>query len=133
MKFDAGEIRDPNKRRQIVRQNVIYVALVAFAPDRRSLYPVRTMFSRVLFEEVFFVHAFGIALQSEWTSRKMRQQDRRDAGVVIDHLSLGEPGCGVKNLVQVSQTQMFAVDLNDFRLAQAASQVSRCIISDAGL
>src|SRR5271167_1789082 len=99
MKFDASEIRDPDERGQIVRQDVIYVALVAFAPDRRRLYPVRTMFSRVLFEEVFFVHAFGIAFQSERTSRKMRQQGRRDAGVVIDHLSLGEPGGRVKNLV----------------------------------
>src|SRR5580704_3055137 len=112
MKFDSSEIRDPDERGQIVRQDVIYIALVAFAPDRRSLYPVWTMFSRVLFEEVFFVHAFGIALQSERTSRKMRQQDRRDARVVIDHLSFCEPSCGVKNLAQVGQTQMLAVDLN---------------------
>jgi hypothetical protein len=70
------------------------------------------MFRGVLFKEVFFVHAFGIALQRERTSRKMRQQDRRDARIVIDNLSLSEPGCGVKYLVQVSQTQMFAFDLN---------------------
>src|SRR5580700_5074634 len=112
MKFDASEIRDPDERGQIVRQDVIYIALVAFTPDRRRLYPLRPMFRGVLFKKVFFVHAFGIALQSERTSRKMRQQDRRDARVVIDHLSFCEPSCGVKNLVQVSQTQMLAVDLN---------------------
>src|SRR5579863_4387638 len=120
MKFDASEIRDPDKRGQIVRQNVIYIALIAFTPDRRGLYPVRTMFRRVLFEEEFFVHAFGIALQGERAFCKMRQQDRRDARVVVDHLSLGEPSCGVKYLVQVRQTQMFAVDLNYLWFAQAA-------------
>ena len=51
MQFDAGQIRDPHQRRQIVRQNVIDVAMVAFAPDRRRLHPVRPMFGGILLEK----------------------------------------------------------------------------------
>jgi hypothetical protein len=57
----------------------------------------------------------------------MRQQNGRDAGVVVDHLSLGEPSRGIQDFVQVGQTQMFAFYLNYLWFAQAASPVPGAI------
>src|SRR6266566_10154202 len=60
MKFDGGKIRNPDQRRQIVCENVIHVALISFAPNRCRLYPVRAVFSSVLFEEGQLVNAIRI-------------------------------------------------------------------------
>ena len=38
----------------------------------------------------------------------MRQQDRRDPDVIIDHLALGETDLRVKNLVQVRNRELFS-------------------------
>src|SRR5579872_3026891 len=63
VEFDGGEICDPNKCRQIVCQNVIYGALVPFAPDGRCLYPIRPVLGGIFFKEKFLVDSSGIALQ----------------------------------------------------------------------
>src|SRR6202451_1266372 len=121
MQFDGREIRDPNERGQIVRQNVIYVALVALAPDGYGLHPIWAVLGCVLLEEVLFVHALGIPLQGKRTSRKMGQQNRRDPRIIVDDLSLGEPGRGIQDFIQVGQTQVLAFDLDDFWFAHADS------------
>ena len=42
----------------------------------------------------------------------MRQQHRRDARVVVDHLALGEAGLGIEDLVEVGERQRPPVDLD---------------------
>ena len=54
---------------QIVGQNVVDVAVVAFAPDGRGLDPVRPMLGGILFKEEFAVDSVGIALQGQRPSR----------------------------------------------------------------
>ena len=44
---------------------------------------------------------------------QMRQQDGRDANVIVDHLSLGESGFGIEHLVEVRQLKVFAFHVND--------------------
>ena len=107
--------------RQIVGQNVIDVALVALAPDGRGLYPVRPVRGGILLKKVLAVHPVGIALQGQRPSRQMRNQDGRDAGVVVDDLSLGEAGRGIQDFVQIRQLQLPALNFNHRCSAHAAS------------
>ena len=65
MQLQRRQIRQPDQRRQIVRQDVVNRSPVAFAPDRGSLHPIRLVHGRVLFEEWLAVHAIGIALASQ--------------------------------------------------------------------
>jgi hypothetical protein len=45
----------------------------------------------------------------------MGQKRGRNAGVVVDDLSLGESGGGVKDLVEIRQGQALAFDVDDGR------------------
>src|ERR1019366_5413117 len=40
------------------------------------------------------------------------QQQRCDAHVVVNHLSLGESGFGIQNLVEVRKLQVLSLDVN---------------------
>ena len=90
MQFDGGQVSDPDQRRQIVSENVIDIALVAFAPNGRGLYPIGAMLGSILFEERHLINAVWISFQCQRLSGKMRDHDRRNARVVIDHLAFGE-------------------------------------------
>ena len=94
VQLDRSKIRNPNKRRKVIRQNVIYVTLGC--PRTTKWAAVFTQSGRCLvaffLKEKFFVHASGIALQSKWVILEMRQQHGRNAHIIIDHLSFGEPG-----------------------------------------
>ena len=64
----------------------------------------------ILFVEERLIHAVRVALHGERTIFQMREQDRRDPDVVIDELSLGEPGLRVQHLVQIRDRQFAALD-----------------------
>ena len=123
MQLDRRQVRHPDQRRQIVSQNVIHVAAVAFAPDGRGLDPVRPMFGGVFFKKELTVYTVGIALQGERPSGRCGTSDRRNARVVVDDLSLGEAGRGIENFIQVGQLQLPALNFDHRFFAHAASLV----------
>ena len=53
----------------------------------------------------------------------MRQDRLGDRGVVVDHLTLGEPGLGIEDLVEVRQRQPPAFDLDRLLLGAMAGTV----------
>ena len=84
-----------------LRETIVHDPLIAFAPHFCCLHPFRAMRRTVLFVEKFAFHAIGISLHGERPIFQMRQKHRRDADVVIDHLSFGESDFRIKHLVQV--------------------------------
>ena len=83
---------------------------VAGAERRR--YPIGPMLGAALLEEALPVDAVGKAPQREPPVAEVRQQDGRDAGVVVDDLGLGEPDVGIEDLVQVRDAECAALDLD---------------------
>ena len=112
MQFDRGQVRHPDHRGQIVGQNVVDVAPIAFAPDGRGLYPLGPVRGGILLKKELAVHPVGIALKGQRPSRKVGNENGRDAGVVVNDLSLGEAGRGIQDFVQVRQLQLPALDFN---------------------
>jgi hypothetical protein len=55
--------------------------------------------------------AVRIADQGHRTAAQVREQHRRDPGVVVEDLALGEAGLWVEDLVEVRDRQPPAVDL----------------------
>src|SRR5258708_30672871 len=88
-------------------------AMVALAPDGRGFDPVGPMHGRIFFEEIFLVDSFGIALHGERSSGEMRHQIGRNADVIIRHLSLGEPGSGIDDLVKIRELKLAALHFDD--------------------
>src|SRR5438477_5737970 len=62
----------------------------------------------IFFVEERLIHAVGIALHGERPVFQMREEKRRDADVVIDHLAFGESGFRVKDFVQIRNRQLLA-------------------------
>jgi len=83
------------------------------------------MHGRVLFEEIFLVHPFRIALHGERPAGKMRHQHGRNSDVEIHHLPLGEIGGGIKDLVQIRELEFAALDLDDGRCGHGVPTTSK--------
>src|SRR5258708_31247584 len=113
MEVDGREVWDRDQGGEIVGEKIVNGSFVALAPHGRGLHPVRAMHGRVFFEEVFLFYASGIALHGERPSGEMRHQIRRNGDVIIDDLSLGEPGGGIEDLVKVRETELAALHFDD--------------------
>jgi hypothetical protein len=106
MQLKARDVRQPAERRDIVDHDVANVGS-AFTPrHRRCLDPVGRVSRRVFLVEEVAVHAIRVALQRHRAIAKMRQQERGDADVVVDHLRLCEPARGIQNLVRIGDDEL---------------------------
>jgi hypothetical protein len=65
---------------------------------------------RLLLEERLAVNAVGVARDGQRPAGKMRQQERRDRRVVVDHVTLGEAVGRIQDLRQVGQRELVAVE-----------------------
>ena len=117
VQFERGEVGSPHQRGQVVQQRVVDGARALAGPgtaggqlDRAQ--PVRCVRGRVLLVERFRVDAVGVADERHRPVHQVRQQDRRDPAVVVDHLALGEPVRRVQHLVQVGQSKPPVADLH---------------------
>src|SRR5208282_1457527 len=113
MQFNRRQVRDPYQGGQIVGEYEIDGAVVALAPHGRGFYPVRPMHGRVLFEEIFMIHTFGVALHGERPTSEMWHKDGRNADVEIHDLPFGETGGGVENLVKICELELAALHFDD--------------------
>src|SRR6476661_4310544 len=126
MQFQRGEIRQPYERRQVIRQNVVDRPPVVTAPDRCGLHPVGLVHWRILFEERLALDPVGITFARKRSPVEMRQDGRRNPRVVVDHVLLGKAGCGVKDLLQVRDLKVPALDI-DGRVCHMRSIMSFCL------
>ena len=113
VQLEVGQVGRPDQRRQVARQAEVDRRALRSLDDRRRLHPVgpvrRAAASR---RRTCSSTPFGIALQRERPVAQVREQHRRDARVVVDHLALGEPGLGVEHLVEVGELEPLPVDLD---------------------
>ncbi len=106
VQLQVGEVGEPDERGQVARQREVDRALAGH--DRHGLHPVGPVRRGLLLVEELLVHAVRVALQRQRAVAQMRQQHRRDARVVVDHLALGEAHGGVEHLVQVREPEASA-------------------------
>ena len=64
--------------------------------------PIRRVLRRIFFVKRFAAHAVGEPLHRHGALRVVRKHPRRDADVVIDDLSLGEPVARIERLVEIA-------------------------------
>src|SRR5436190_504521 len=83
---------------KVVGEAVLDRARVVAAPDRRRRHPVGTVARALLLVEMAAVDAVGVALQRQGAAAQVRQHGGRDPRVVVDHLTLREPGLGIEDL-----------------------------------
>src|SRR5262249_42783236 len=86
------------------------VLVVAVAPHLGRLQPRRPVLGTVLLVEHLAVNALGVPLERERPVAQVRQQRRRDTGVVVDHLALGEAGLRPVELVEVGEPERALAD-----------------------
>ena len=101
VQLEVGEVGGPDERGNVVGQAEVDVALVVAAPDRRGLHPLRAVRGALLLVEELALDAVGVALHGQRPAVQVRDQDRRHARVVVDHLALGEAGLRIEDLVEV--------------------------------
>src|SRR5882724_8341446 len=92
-------------------------SFVSIAPDGCGLYPFRPVWRAAFFVEETSIHAFRITLQRQRTILQMRQQDGRDADVIINDLRFGEGDLGIKDLVEIGNGNLAAADVQSLRRA----------------
>src|SRR6266478_4044794 len=84
---------------------------MALRPDGRRLNPFRPVrWAAFLVEKTTF-HAIGVTLKRQWPVFQMRQENGRDADIIIDHLPFRETGLRIENLVPIRNGDRFTVDL----------------------
>jgi hypothetical protein len=98
---------------KVHRQAEVDVGPLVGAVHRHGAHPLRAVVGTLLLVEVRAVDALGVALEREGPVPQVRQEHRGDPGVVVDHLTLGEPGLGIQDLFQVGELEPPAVDVDD--------------------
>jgi hypothetical protein len=110
VQLEVGQVREPDQRREVVAD--AEVDRLRAQLDRLRAHPLRAVRGTLLLVEVPALDAVGIALEGERAVAQVRQHRGRDAGVVVDHLTLGEPHRGIHHLVQVRQREPPALDVD---------------------
>src|SRR5215210_4614699 len=110
MQLEVGQVGHPDQRRQVVANAVLDASDLARG---HPLWPVR---GAVLLVEELPLDAVRVALQREGATAQVRQQRRRHARVVVDHLALGDAHRRVHHLVQVREAELPPLDLDPYAL-----------------
>src|SRR5205809_6999079 len=100
---DRTEVHQVDERLDVVRDEVLDVALRILAPDRNRLNPVGNEPGRVFLIERLAVDAVGIAGQYDGTFLQIRQQPGRHRTVVLDQVALGVSLLWPEDLVEVRE------------------------------
>ena len=120
VQLQRGQVRDVDEGRQLVDDHEVDLVAVlgrAGARQPRGAHPFRKPARHVLLEEERRVDAVRVALAGQRPAVQVGEQERRDAGVVVEHLPLAEARLGVEHLVEVGQHEPAAVDVDrHFRL-----------------
>ena len=115
MQFQISKVCRPDEGGEIVRQTEIDGILVPFAPNRGDFQPLGAESgASFLIEELSF-NSVRIAFECQRPVFEMRQENGRDADVIVDNLTFGETGGGVEDFVQTRDGNRFAVDLEGGR------------------
>ena len=110
VQIDAPEIDDPEQRRQVIDDrkvdDVAGVMVDAAGPD-----PGRARLRRPLHEEELTGGAVGIAFHHHRAIADVRQEHRRNVGVVLDQITLGDPLLLPEQLVEIGEPNVASGNL----------------------
>src|SRR5438477_13198608 len=127
MQLECRQVRQPNQRRHVIRQNVVDSSPSATAPYGGGFYPVGLVHGRVLLEEGLAVYAVRISLAGQGAALEMWQDRGRDPHVIVNHVLLREAGGWIENLLQVGQLQFPALYFDDRRVWHVISAHTLCL------
>ena len=109
VEIDAAEVHNPQQRRQVLDDGKAdHVARAVL--DRADLDPVGPRRRRPLHEEELAIDAAGIALHHHRAILQMRQQHRRDCGIVPQQITLGNLLAGPEDFLKIGQSDGAAAD-----------------------
>jgi hypothetical protein len=111
VQLEVGEVREPDQAREVADRAEADLPAALARQDRR-LDPVGPVRGAFLLEEMLALDAVGIAFQRQRAAREVGGEDRRDPGVVVDHLPLAEADLRIEDLVEVRQFQLPPLDLD---------------------
>ena len=103
MQRDRAEVDEIDECLDVVRDEVLDVALRVLAPDRDRLDPVGHETWRILLIEGFPVDAVGKARQHHGAVFEIRQQPGRDGSVILDEIALGVLLFRPEDLVEIRE------------------------------
>ena len=109
VQLERREVGRPDQAREVLDRAGLDLGI---GVERDGLQPGRAVFRATLFEESLALHAVGQPHHRERPVLEMGEQRWRHPGVVIDHLTFGEAGRGVQDLVEVGQSEFPSADLN---------------------
>ena len=112
IEIDAPEVDQPEQRRPVVDHGEVHDFAVAVI-DRADADPWRTRRRRLFHEERRARCAVWIAPHDHRAIADVRQQHRRDIGVVLNQRALGDAELGPERLAKVGQPHFAAVDLQN--------------------
>src|SRR5579864_6164649 len=93
--FQTGQVRAPNQRREVINQEVPDGRSAATPWHGKGPYPFGLERRCILCIKKLAVDTVGIALERDRQVLEMRQDERRDASVIVDNLALCEAGRGI--------------------------------------
>ena len=111
VQLERREVGGPHDRRHRVEHAVADVAAAVTGPEGGAD-PVGPVARAALLEEALAVDAVREPSQGDPPVADVGEQHRRDAGVVVDDLALGEPGLRVQHLVEVGEAEAAPLDLD---------------------
>lgn len=110
MKFEVSEVRSPDNGRQIVGHAIMNLGIMTLGPDSRGLYPFRPIRRAAFFVEKPPGDAVRVAFEREGPVFEVRQQNGRDADVIVNDLPFGEAAFRIENFIEIRNRDRFAVD-----------------------
>ena len=102
IEVDAAEVDDPEQRCEVLHHREVD-DVSRRVRDATGLDPRRVRLGDALHEEAFPRRAVGVALHDHGAIAEVRQERRRDVGVVLEEIALRDPRVAPEQLVEVRQ------------------------------
>lgn len=99
VELERGEVGEPGERVGVVAEEEADVPARRLGPVGEGLHVLRRAGRRVLLEEPRFPDAAREAVEGQRPVFQVREEERRDPEIVLDHVPLGEPGRRVQHPV----------------------------------
>lgn len=101
VELERGDVREPDERVGVVAEDEADVPPRGLGPVGEGLDERGRAGRRVLLEEAPCPDAAGEAVEGQRAITEVREEERGDAEVVLDHVQLGKAGVGIEHPVGV--------------------------------
>ena len=110
--IDAAEIREVQQRCKMVGHHIKHVAAALFGMHDGAIKPLGNRIRRFLLKKGLFLNSVGIAPQHHWAILQKRKHQMPGAKIIGQQVALPDAAFGKIYLVQMSQPQHPAVNLD---------------------